>query len=93
MGEGGHATANMTNAVVTAEALGQLTLIEQAIGDGTRGTPQQRREAANAKQNDETCGMVPTLLVPGIHGDRLSWVSIGDQPLFLCRARAADCND
>ena len=93
-GLGGHAAGDVASALVTAEVFGHLKMKEGALELGALDIPQTLRDAAQAandrvarqvESNDELYGMGSTLLVPVIAGDQLSWISIGDSPLFLFR--------
>jgi len=93
-GIGGHVAGHIASALVTTEVFTHLKMQEALLTSGALDVPFALRQAAeqanqklaaHIKKNDDTKGMGTTLLVPVIRGDRLSWISIGDSPLYLFR--------
>ena len=93
-GIGGHVAGHIASALVTTEVFAHLKMQEQSLVKGTLDLHfalHQAAEQANKRLADhmakhqETTGMGSTLLVPVIRGNRLSWISIGDSPLYLFR--------
>ena len=93
-GLGGHAAGDTASALVATEMFAQLKMQESQLLNGALDVPDALRAAittANQKiashvQVDaDTTGMGATLLAPVIQGDRLSWISVGDSPLYLLR--------
>ncbi len=93
-GIGGHVAGHLASAIVTTEVFTHLKMQEGHLASGALNVPFALRQAAteannkvaeHVRRNDETKGMGSTMLVPVIRGDRLSWLSIGDSPLYLLR--------
>jgi len=93
-GIGGHVAGHLASAMVTTEVFGHLKMQEANLASGVMNIPFALREAAeqarkrlraHVERHPDTKGMGSTLLVPVISGDRLSWISIGDSPLYLFR--------
>lgn len=93
-GLGGHVEGHLASALATTEVYTHLKMLEQQLDTGKLNVPFALQQAANAanrkiadhvKRNSETEGMGTTLLAPVVRGDRLSWISIGDSPLYLLR--------
>ncbi len=96
-GVGGHSAGDVASAIVATEMFCQIKLHENALNVGLAkaGTvlrdaaeAANRRLAAHMAANEDTFGMGSTVLVPMIRHHKLSWLSIGDSPLFLFRAGA-----
>jgi len=93
-GIGGHVAGHIASALVTTEVFAHLKMQEPALVKGTLDIHFALREAAeqanqrlteHMSKNTDTKGMGSTLLVPVIRGSKLSWISIGDSPLYLFR--------
>ncbi|MEL6573399.1 MAG: PP2C family serine/threonine-protein phosphatase [Pseudomonadota bacterium] len=93
-GIGGHVAGHLASAIVTTEVFTHMKMQEGHLASGALNVPFALRQAAteannkvaeHVRRNDETKGMGSTLLAPVIRGDRLSWLSIGDSPLYLLR--------
>lgn len=96
-GIGGHAAGDVASSIATSEVFTHLKMHQKLIEEGSVNVPFMLRtaaESANQKLAEhvdlhpETKGMGTTLLVPVIRGDKMSWLSIGDSPLFLLRGGA-----
>lgn len=96
-GIGGHVEGHLASSIVTAEVYTHLKLLEEQLDAGKLSVPfvlESALKSANQKIADhikshaDTKGMGTTLLVPLLRGDRLSWVSVGDSPLYLLRGGA-----
>ncbi len=96
-GIGGHAAGHLASAMVTTEMFTHLKMQESHLVSGALNVPFALRQAAteannkiaeHIQRNSETKGMGTTLLAPVIRGDRLSWLSVGDSPLYLLREGA-----
>lgn len=93
-GIGGHVAGNLASAMVTTEMFTHLKMQEPHLATGALNVPFALRQAvteANSKiaehiqRNSDTKGMGTTVVAPVIRGDRLSWISVGDSPLYLLR--------
>ncbi|SFR34591.1 Serine/threonine protein phosphatase PrpC [Yoonia tamlensis] len=93
-GLGGHAAGDVASGIACAEVFRQITTQPAKIAAGqvaiTDVLTQATQSAnalvgAHAKAHDETYGMGTTLLATVIRDGALSWLSVGDSPLFLCR--------
>ncbi|WP_019955317.1 PP2C family protein-serine/threonine phosphatase [Yoonia vestfoldensis] len=96
-GVGGHSAGDVASAIVATEMFCQIKLHESALNVGLAraGTvlrdaaeAANRRLAAHVAAHEDTFGMASTVLVPMIRNHKLTWLSIGDSPLFLFRAGA-----
>lgn len=92
-GMGGHEDGDMASRILVSEMFGELFLAE------ARGAPGQTPfraalDSANARLRQHIgAGCISsdtggTLVCVAVDGDRLSWLSVGDSPLYLCRAGA-----
>lgn len=93
-GLGGHAAGDVASGIVSDEVFRQIKAKEAAIASGDADIPDlliNATQTANtlvgvhAKAHDETYGMGSTLLATILVGDALSWLSVGDSPLYLYR--------
>lgn len=93
-GMGGQAAGDLASKIVVTEVFRELTFKRDAIVAGKADVPNVLEEAAEAandylsklvRQYPEHRGMGATLLSLLVQGNALSWVSIGDSPLFLFR--------
>ena len=93
-GIGGHVAGHLASAIVTTEVFTHMKMQDGHLATGALNVPFALRQAAteannkiaeHVRRNGETKGMGSTLLAPVIRGDRLSWLSIGDSPLYLLR--------
>jgi serine/threonine protein phosphatase PrpC len=93
-GLGGHAAGDVASGIVSAEVFRQIKAQENALASGDINITTLLTDAAeeanflvgdHAHTHDETYGMGSTLLATVIVGDALSWLSIGDSPLYLFR--------
>lgn len=93
-GMGGHAAGDMASKIVVTEVFSELKFqtsdpdrfvgdLHDILLDAVAGA----NECINAhsQSNPETAGMGATVVVPVFHGDKLSWISVGDSPLYLIR--------
>jgi serine/threonine protein phosphatase PrpC len=96
-GMGGQVGGGLASALVTTQMFTHLKLQESLLISGALNAPFSLREAAkqanksiadHVVKNSTQSGMGSTLLAPVILGDRLSWISVGDSPLYLFRAGA-----
>lgn len=93
-GMGGQVAGHLASALVSTQVFTHLKMLEPHLLSGALDVPFALREAAeqankrvadHVAKNQDKRGMGSTLLVPVIRGDRLSWLSIGDSPLYLLR--------
>jgi len=96
-GMGGHAAGDIASKIVVTEVFSELKLQsggQDAFKENVSTILLEAALAANdcvkghVSSNPGTSGMGATLLAPVFIGDQLSWVSIGDSPLFLFRNNA-----
>lgn len=93
-GMGGHAAGDVASQIVLTEVFRALTFMRAemvADPDCVRETLQGAAEAANSRlrshveAHPDCAGMGSTLVVAVLIGTELSWISVGDSPLFLFR--------
>jgi serine/threonine protein phosphatase PrpC len=96
-GLGGHAAGDVASGIVSTEVFRQIKAQENGIASGDVDIATVLTEAVeeanflvgdHAHTHDETYGMGSTLLATVIVGDALSWLSVGDSPLYLFRGGA-----
>jgi len=93
-GMGGHAAGDVASKIVLTEVFSELKLqsgdrdeFEGNVSDILLDAALTANECVNGhvNANPHTAGMGTTLLAPVFFSDSLSWISIGDSPLFLFR--------
>lgn len=96
-GMGGHAAGDVASKIIVTEVFSELKLqsgdqnqFQSNLNDILKDAALAANECVNGHvyANPETAGMGATLLAPVFVRDSLSWISIGDSPLFLFRAGA-----
>ncbi len=95
-GMGGHAAGDVASKIVVTEVFSELKLqsgdqaeFENNVSDILLDAALAANECVNGHvhTNPKTAGMGATLVAPVFIRDTLSWISIGDSPLFLYRNR------
>ncbi len=93
-GMGGHAAGDVASKIVVTEVFAELKLqcgnqaeFERNVSDILLDAALSANECVNGhvQNNPKTAGMGATLVAPVFIRDSMSWISIGDSPLFLYR--------
>jgi len=93
-GMGGHACGDIASKIIVTEVFSELKLQsgnKTNFADNVASILCEAAISANecvsghVSTNPESTGMGATLIAPVLIDDQLSWVSIGDSPLFLFR--------
>ncbi|MEE9387456.1 MAG: protein phosphatase 2C domain-containing protein [Paracoccaceae bacterium] len=93
-GMGGHAAGDVASKIVVTEVFSELKIqsgnqdeFESNVSDILLDAALSANECVNShvSVNPNTAGMGATLVAPVFVRDNLSWISIGDSPLFLYR--------
>ncbi|MGR3290015.1 MAG: PP2C family protein-serine/threonine phosphatase [Paracoccaceae bacterium] len=93
-GMGGHAAGDVASKIVVTEVFSELKLqsgdqfsFEENVCDILLDAALSANECVNGhvNRNPDTAGMGATLVAPVFVRDNLSWISIGDSPLYLYR--------
>ena len=93
-GMGGHAAGDVASKIIVTEVFSELKLQSgnpEQFRKDIRSILVDAATAANqclnghVRTNPQATGMGATLVAPILMGNQLSWISVGDSPLYLFR--------
>ena len=93
-GRGENDSGGIASAITAAEFFCQIRMNDSALDVGlakpgtilrAAAAAANRRLADERERSDDLTGMASTVVAPIIRHNRLSWLSVGNAPMFLCR--------